>query len=350
MQQNLYNVGMSKELGAVYTPSDVADLLVDWAIQAPTDLVLDLGVGEGVFVFASFRKLTSLGASPTQSASQIYGTEINETAYTKFVALATELGFSFPHLTCQDFFRASFPQVDVIVGNPPYVRRRGFPIDQLATIRSQIIGANPEVTEGDLSRLTDVYVYFLLHAAKNLKSGGRLAVVIADSWLNVRYGHFLKSYLKTHFDIERITTFDRPLFANAQVKPVLVFATKRTSPIPAAQIAFTRVTNGLPVSGLSRMFHSPEIELDDVRTKFVSSEELDGDQPWGIHFKIPEINALLAGNDRFTPLQEIALTRIGIQTLAKRFLLLHGDKYKILPSSRIFSNHLRTLWLNLIRE
>ena len=109
MQQNLYNMVMDKEFGAIYTPAEVADLLADWAIQTPDDNVLDLGVGEGAFVFASSRKLVSLGASLAQSASQIYGTEIDETTYNKFLGLAKVSGVTFPNLVCQDFFQASFP-------------------------------------------------------------------------------------------------------------------------------------------------------------------------------------------------------------------------------------------------
>ena len=320
---------MNKELGAVYTPPDVANLLVDWAILNPTDQILDLGIGEGAFVFASFRKLMGLGASQTQSTSQIYGTEIDKTTFIKFKGLAAESNLDFPHVTCQDFFQASFPQVDTIVGNPPYVRRRGFPIDQLDIIRRAVTEANPEIEENKLSRLTDVYVYFLLHAIKYLKPGGRLAVVVADSWLNARYGRFLKSYLKQHFEIERFINFDRPLFENAQVKPVLIFATKKTNKISQVNpklIPFSRVMNGLPVTALSELISSPELKLADVNTNFISSNDLDDNQPWGIHFKISEISERLAASNSFVPLKDIAHTRIGIQTLAKKFFALTPEQ------------------------
>lgn len=317
---------MGKELGAVYTPPEIADLLVNWAIQTPDDLTLDLGIGEGVFVFSTCRRLIGLGASPAQAASQIYGTEVNEVTYRKFTELASQLGLDFPKLACQDFFQASFPQVDAVIGNPPYIRRRGFSAERLREIRNKVVETNPEIREEDLSQLTDVYVYFLLQAVKNLKPEGRLAVIVADSWLNARYGRFLKNYLKTHFDIQRIINFDRPLFENAQVKPILIFATKKTCPPASTQVAFTRVMNGLPVSSLSQLFHSPELHLDDVSTKLISSEELNDAEPWGVHFKISEIDTILTQNNWFVPLQEVAHTRIGIQTLAKKFFALTPEQ------------------------
>ena len=317
---------MDKELGAVYTPPEVADLLANWAIQSPDDLVLDLGIGEGVFVFTTCRRLVSLGASPAQAVSQIYGTEVNEVTFKKFTELTSQLGLDFPELTCQDFFQASFPQVDAVIGNPPYIRRSGFSAERLREIRNKVIETNPEIRGEDLSQLTDVYVYFLLQAIKSLKPEGRLAVIVADSWLNVRYGRFLKNYLKTHFDIERIINFDRPLFENAQVKPILIFATKKTYPPISTQVAFTRVMNGLPISSLSQLFQSPEPNLDDINTKLVPSEELNDAEPWGVHFKISEIDMILTQNDWFVPLQEIAHTRIGIQTLAKNFFALTPEQ------------------------
>ena len=45
------------KIGAIYTPEGYARILANWAIQHKTDLVLDMGVGPGVFVFHALDRL-----------------------------------------------------------------------------------------------------------------------------------------------------------------------------------------------------------------------------------------------------------------------------------------------------
>ena len=310
-----------RNLGAVYTPPDIASFLTGWAIRNTTDKVLDLGVGGGAFVFAAHQKLVDLGRNSKLAAEQIYGTEIDHNAYEKFNSIS-ETDFS--NIKNQDFFDASFPQMDVVIGNPPYVRRRGFPAEKTEKIREKVLAIHHDIEDGDLSQLTDLYIYFLLQASQNLKEDGRLAVVVADSWLNARYGYVFKHFLQNNFLIERIISFDRPIFSNVQVKPVMLFATKRKN-TQSASTAFTRVTNGLEISQLSDLFQKPEPEKKDVRTLLVSSEKLEPEEPWGIHFKISEIDTQISSNEKFVPLEKIANTRIGIQTLAKKFFALSPE-------------------------
>ncbi|VAW35543.1 hypothetical protein MNBD_CHLOROFLEXI01-3447 [hydrothermal vent metagenome] len=315
---------MQPSLGYVNTPADVAKLLTQWAIQSANDTVLDLGLGEGVFVFSSYHRLQELGASSIQSASQIYGTEIDATRYKTLQHASITDGIYFPHLEHKDFFQATFPQVDAVVGNPPYVRRRAIAPDWVKKIRADVLKTNSEIEEKYLSQLTDLYVYFLLKAAAYLKPSGRLAVIVADSWLNVRYGRVLRQYLQNHFQIERIINFDRSIFPDVQVKPVLLFATKH--PNLNNQIALTRVMNGLAVNELSVLFAKQEPNLPDVCTTHLPSTALDAKQPWGVHLKISEIDDVLNNHEQLVPLHTFATIRIGLQTLAKDFFALTNSQ------------------------
>lgn len=184
---------MAKELGAIYTPEGHARILTTWAIQSRNDLILDMGIGLGVFVYQAYERLRSLGATKSEAVNQIYGSEINKIVFDKFTKLATEKDLVFKNLQNENFFNASFPKFDAIVGNPPYVRRRGMIKEDLNLIRTRTLKNNPDVFETDLSNLSDLYIYFLLYALPFLKPGGRLATIIADSWLNTRYGIVLKN-------------------------------------------------------------------------------------------------------------------------------------------------------------
>src|SRR5438132_1301129 len=114
-----------KAQGFVRTPPFIAALLARWALRTPTDHVLDAGFGEGVFLLESTRRLLALGASVQHLAAQLHGVASHPDAVQglqrtfRSYGLPTEL----PGVRTGDFFETEFPHVDVLIGNPPYVRR-----------------------------------------------------------------------------------------------------------------------------------------------------------------------------------------------------------------------------------
>lgn len=316
---------MARDLGSIYTPIDFANFLTSWAIQDPTDKVLDLGIGEGVFVFAAYERLLELGANEVKAQEQIFGAEIDKNIYRKFSNLSQQRNAHFPNLHKGDFFSIDFPQIDVIVGNPPYVRRNY--INNVDQIRTNVLKANQAIKERDLKRLTDLYVYFILHALPLLRSEGRLATIIADSWLNVGYGEVFKKCLKQQFDIDRLVSLDRRVFTNAQVKPVLLLATKRNKVNSQWTIPFIRVKNGLAISSFQHP--RPLDHTNDIATTQVPVKDLKIEQPWGIYFKASQAGQQLINHRLMTSVGKLASTRIGLQTLAKEFFVLTTEQVQL---------------------
>jgi methylase of polypeptide subunit release factors len=136
--------------------------------------VLDIGVGEGVFTFAAHDRLVNLGASVSNAQHQIYGTEIYRPAYNAFIRQAAQFQLNFPNIHQANFFSTDFPAIDVALGNPPYVRR--ILIRNINGVRKKVLASSTTINEQELSRLTDLYIYFLLQASSLLREGGRLAV------------------------------------------------------------------------------------------------------------------------------------------------------------------------------
>lgn len=306
--------------GAIYTPAEFAEFLTDWAIQNPEDKVLDLGTGPGVFVFQAHKKLMELGCSTDDAEQQIYGAEIDKEAWSKFNSSAKKRGLCFPNILNGDFFSTRDIQVDVVIGNPPYVRRSG--IDRVDAIREQVF--DKLIEESEISRLTDLYVYFLLHAMRLLRKGGRLAVITADSWLNVRYGKMLKKTLLEEFTIENLISIDRPVFTDAQVKPILLLA-KKSDPNNKSNIGFVRVKNGFPINELYKYLAGSN-DHKDIQQVSISPQMLSPGNAWSVHFKAPELYDQLTSHPLLTPIGKLARAQIGHQTLAKDFFVLTQDK------------------------
>ncbi|MBV6400194.1 MAG: hypothetical protein CNIPEHKO_00477 [Anaerolineales bacterium] len=315
---------MSKKLGAIYTPDGHARILATWAIRSRTDLVLDMGIGHGIFVYRSYERLRELGAGNNNAANQIYGSEINSHVFKEFTQEATKKGLEFSNLQNANFFEITLPQLDAVVGNPPYVRRRGMSQRELNLIRSMTLRNNSSLTKEDLSSLSDLYIYFLFSALPYLKPGGRLATIVADSWLNTRYGVAFKKYLLNEFDINQIIGLDRSVFEDAQVKAVLLLASKKSKEDKKQHsVKFARVRNGLPINELSSYVLSGRIaSVNDIFVKRIKSSELDPKSPWGAILKSTATFDQIKQKDVIKKICEVADCQIGLETLAKNFFAI----------------------------
>lgn len=313
-----------RNLGSIYTPIEFARLSVEWGIRNRHDKVLDLGIGEGVFTFLAQQRLQKLGASTRLASAQLYGAEIHAETYETFTNLAEEKGLVFPNICQGDFLIQDFPKVQVALGNPPYVRRSA--ITDFEDLRNEISIYNTSLAETEVSRLADLYIYFLLNAASNLKVGGRLAVITADTWLNARYGEAFKKILIDNFNIESLISFDRAVFPDAQVKPVLLFATKTKATSMRRNVWFIRAQNGLAPIDLLPLVKRRSARLPDTSIKKLEVRSLEAANAWGEHFKSSDLVKEINSHPLMTKLQNQFKTRIGVQTLANDFFVLSTEQ------------------------
>lgn len=309
-----------RNLGSIFTPPEFADYLTSWAIHSSAARVLDLGIGDGAFVWAAMRRFNTLGVSSEAAQRQIYGAEVYEPAYTKFMQTAKSQDLSFPNLIYDNFFSLEFPKVDAIIGNPPYVRRQY--ISDIDGLKRSISEKQPEIAK-NLSRMTDLYVYFLIRASNYLKDGGRLAVIVADSWLGANYGAEFKEFLKQNFEIQRLVSFDRKVF-DVDVRAIMLLATKRRKIKKSSNVDFVRMKNGLPVQFLENRIDALRAH-EDVSVFSIQQNYLDINQIWQRYFSDADILHELSSHHMMTHFEELAKTRIGIQTLAKEFFVLTPD-------------------------
>lgn len=309
-----------KRRGSIYTPRDHAQLLVQWAIRHKTDRVIDLGVGEGIFSLLAFDRLMSLGAARSTAGRQIYGSEIDKKTFESFTRAAQRQNAHFPNIAHADFLSLTLPQADAVLGNPPYVRRSAI------TGFGNIYKANGENLESlKVSRLSDLYIYFLLRAASNLKVGGRMAVITADTWLNVRYGRAFKAILEDEFAIDSLISFDNPVFP-AQVKPVLLFATKLGKRSPQRQVWFVSAHNGLRPTTLTSVVTHRSDNLADVTVRKVPSRQLEPTDTWTKYFDCADLLKKLGDHKLMATFEKYLTPQIGVQTLANDFFVLSSSQ------------------------
>src|SRR5262245_39872493 len=115
-----------KGRGAFFTPSELCDYVVRWAIRSPDDLVLEPSCGEAAFLVSAGRKLLALNGSEARTSEQLCGVELHEASAAAAVHRLRSDGLD-ARVAVGDFFNLKTePMFDAVIGNPPYVRYQDF--------------------------------------------------------------------------------------------------------------------------------------------------------------------------------------------------------------------------------
>ena len=211
--------------GGYYTSDEVADWLCAWAIRDADETILEPSCGDGAFLEAGVKRLTALGAKPTQIAANLRGVEIAASeARSARERLRPLLGpFADEAVVSSDFFEwwqnAKQPTFDVIIGNPPFIRYQSFP-EPHRTLAMAIMGEQGLTP----NRLTNIWVPFVVAATASLKKGGRLALVLPAEILQVTYAAQLRSFLTDHFKRIDVVACNELFFEKAEQEVVLLLA------------------------------------------------------------------------------------------------------------------------------
>jgi len=262
--------------GQYFTPDRLVDLVLQLAgsPESAHPIVLDPACGSGRFLLAA-RDRWSL------PATSLRGFETDVRA----LSLATG------HLpgAClfdSDFLEASaLGDVDLLVGNPPYVRDRG--------------------------AKRDLYVDFLEAAGGHLRVGGRLALVLSNAWLDVGYGRLVRRLLRDQFAVEWVveSAVER-WFEGAKVNTMILVARRCDSAEErdAQSVRFGLLKDRLPAL--------PELVRE------VPQRDLGVQHPWGPLLRAPDLFLDVQGRAKalgLVPLGELVTLRRGFTTNDNRF-------------------------------
>jgi Eco57I restriction-modification methylase len=120
--------------------------------------------------------------------------------------------------------RIDLPELDAVVGNPPYVRQELIPKEKEKGIKDQtkeylLHAAELAFPDLKLSGQSDLHLYFWPVAAQFLREGGWFGFLTSSSWLDVRYGFSLQRWILQNFRLVAVMeSTDEPWFEDARVK------------------------------------------------------------------------------------------------------------------------------------
>jgi adenine-specific DNA-methyltransferase len=218
MASTLHTTERRKQLGAFYTPHEMAAKLVKWAIRDPDDSIIDPSFGGFVFLELAKERLLSLGDDPAELRGLIFGVDMDEEALR---IAREEEGLGDVSLIQSDFFDVEpddLPCFSANIGNPPYIRYQSWDGDgSPAHDISKQMGVK-------LSRLSSIWAPFILHGCRFLKQGGRLGQVLPAELMHAQYARPVTDYLTRSFREVTVVVFEERVFPGALEEIVLLFA------------------------------------------------------------------------------------------------------------------------------
>ena len=335
-----------RTLGQFWTPAPLAEFMTRWAVQKPTDRVLDPAFGSGVFLLAAIERLVKLGQAEDVASQQIAGVELSPLAFLMGVAnVLLHHPQARPSLQPGDFvvpqesveIRESqavyhgqlilpglAPPVlksfsdcfDAIVCNPPYTRHHHLPEAYKATW-----GAQMELQFGlRLSRFSSLFAYFFVQATRMLKPTGRMAFITPTVVFEASYSRQVKEFILHYLRPRAIIVFHESLsvFEGVDTAACITLAEGPAAP-PAGQVIYAAISEWPGSEALLKAIGKGEAATYPWGTiRPIASQELQPRRKWTV---IPRENGRFT-NERFVPLARIARAVRGIATGANDFFVL----------------------------
>lgn len=219
MEDQREDLAARKARGAFFTPHDLCDYVVRWAVRTAEDQVLEPSCGEAAFLLSAGVRLRDLGCTSPLCAGQLHGAELHRESALVARGLLSASGFAADIEVGSFFDRQPEQRYDAVIGNPPYVRYQEFSGEARSQSRAAALRAGVR-----LSRLASSWAAFTVHAALFLKPEGRLGLVLPAELLTVNYAAEVRRFLMERFARVRLVLFTERVFPGVQEEVVLLLA------------------------------------------------------------------------------------------------------------------------------
>ncbi|MEW5953174.1 MAG: N-6 DNA methylase [Bacillota bacterium] len=276
-----------KRLGQYFSGSKVADLLVDLCSLTGSEFVIDPMAGVGDMLVAAMEAGVSAG--------NVSGIEIDPEAGNqckdRIVPGSVVIGDAFSPETHAALGRSAW---DLVITNPPYVRYQsmsgfngaGIHLKSSAETRlslSAIVNRLEHLTVEEkmcfqriirhYSGLSDLAVPAWILCAALTRVGGRLAMVVPESWISRDYALAIKYMLLKFFTVECIVEdWHSVWFPDALVKTNLLVAKRvrfRESLTAVGDLRYQHIRLGAELIGDTSLIEKLESNGQKGRTAFL---------------------------------------------------------------------------------
>ena len=211
--QLIKDITKEKLRGAFYTPPDIADFILKWALRDNANRdILEPSCGDGVFL----NQIKAAG----YPYNSIYAIELDEKESAKAKAIKLKK-CTVETKEFHKFCNTTNKRFDLVIGNPPFIRYQYFN-------KTQQHEASVIFDRADLkySKLTNSWVSFIVGSSLLLKESGKIGFVVPAEILQVSFAQALRKYLANFYNKIIIVSFEKLVFPDIQQEVVLLLCEK----------------------------------------------------------------------------------------------------------------------------
>jgi hypothetical protein len=191
--------------------------------------VIEPACGEGAFVIEIISRLYESARrfhfDPKETARRnLVCFDIDGNKIQKCIHTIVSSGFDVGHslFRQEDFLLAAAPPVDLIIGNPPYVRHEQIPEEQKEKYKKLF---------PTFRHRADLYIPFYEKSLQLLKSDGKHCFICSNRWLKNQYGYGLRNSISSSFNLRTIVNLERinPFEEDVIAYPAISLIVKETA-------------------------------------------------------------------------------------------------------------------------
>ncbi len=288
MVKNYNGIDIRKH-GIYYTPDELAFHLAFPLIKKGDASIFDPAYGGGALLLAAEKACKQKSFSLDKLS--LFGCDTNPVnGLLKHLPQA--------NLKEEDFFQFSTNhKFQVILTNPPYVRRQNQQIQKINSYREDVTQLNI------LNNKADLWAYFIVKSISHLKKGGDLGAVLPWSFIQADYAQPLRKWLLNQFESIKILALNNPFFDSAEERVLLVWM---------EGFGFTTKT----IKFANSLDLNKQIKYSCIGEKNFLSKKV-------LPFKSEQTEKILCQLKKlgFKEFKEVADTKIGIVTGANNFFI-----------------------------
>ncbi|MFG1265388.1 MULTISPECIES: Eco57I restriction-modification methylase domain-containing protein [Xanthobacter] len=202
MSRNESPIRDRKQSGAYFTPADVAQALVSWALRHDSDRLIDPSCGDGQFL-AIHHNCVGIEQNPASAEAAISAAPWALVHKGDFFAWAGQ----------------THERFECAAGNPPFIRYQSFK----GEVRRRALELCAQ-HGAHFSGLTSSWAPFLVATAALLTPGGRMAFIVPAEIGHAPYAAPLLEYLVQSFSEVHIVAIRRKLFPSLSEDCWLLYA------------------------------------------------------------------------------------------------------------------------------